>query len=62
MKGTGRPEYKFSWKVEDFQGQKDTDFYTLRINVEQKQKDWDVFKMPIRFKVKTEKGDEEILF
>lgn len=62
LKGTGRPEYEFSWKVEDFQGQKDTDFYTLRINVEQKQKDYDVFKMPIRFKVKTETGDEEILF
>jgi aminopeptidase N len=60
--GTGRPEYEFSYKVDDFQGQKNTDFYTLRITVEQMQEDWEIFKMPIRFTVKTDKGEEELLF
>jgi len=62
IKGTGRPEYDYSWKVDDFQGQKNTGYYTLRLNVEQKQDEWEVFKMPIRVTVKTDDGEEELLF
>jgi hypothetical protein len=62
IKGTGRPEYDYSWKVDDFQGQKNTGYYTLRLNVEQKQDECEVFKMPIRVTVKTDDGEEELLF
>ena len=39
FKGTGRPKYEYSWKFEDFQGQKGSGAYTVRLNLKQVQKD-----------------------
>ncbi len=60
--GTGRPEYKYSWKSEDFMDQKNSGFYILKLNVRQVQDDFEVYKMPVKIKVITDKGEEEFTF
>ena len=61
--GTGRPDYRYSWKAEDFQDQKGTGVYTLRINLKQVQEDnFGVYRMPVRFTVITDKGSQEFKF
>ena len=60
--GTGRPEYSYSWKYDDFMDQKNSGIYTLRINLRQTQKEELVYKMPVNILVKTEKGDEKFTF
>lgn len=62
LKGTGRPEYRYSWKAEDFQDQSGTGIYTLRLNLRQIQDDYDIYKMPVSISVKTENGIQEIKF
>lgn len=58
--GTGRPSYEYSWKFEDFQGQKGTGNYTVRLNLKQVQKDdLEVYKMPVKVTVVTESGEKE---
>ncbi|MCC6864764.1 MAG: M1 family metallopeptidase [Ignavibacteria bacterium] len=59
-KGTGRPKYEYSWKFEDFQGQKGSGKYTVRLMLKQVQKDdLDVYKMPMRITIVTDTGDKE---
>ncbi len=60
-KGTGRPKYEYSWKFEDFQGQKGTGAYTVRLQLKQVQKDGDIeiYKMPVKITVVTAAGDKE---
>jgi len=60
--GRGRPEYRYSWKSEDFQDQNATGVYTLRVNLRQIQEDYEVYKMPVRITIKTESGIEEQKF
>lgn len=61
--GTGRPDYRYSWKAEDFQGQTGTGVYTLRINLKQVQEDnFGVYRMPVRFTVITENGSQEFKY
>lgn len=57
--GTGRPEYYYSWKYDNFNGEKNSGFYMVRLNLRQTQKDRDVYKMPVQIIVKTENGEEE---
>ncbi len=60
-KGTGRPRYEYSWKFEDFQGQKGSGAYTVRLQLKQVQKEdeIDLYKMPVKITVVTEAGDKE---
>lgn len=59
-KGTGRPRYEYSWKFEDFQGQKGSGKYTVRLQLNQVQKqDLEIYKMPLRITVVTAAGDKE---
>jgi len=60
-KGTGRPKYEYSWKFEDFQGQKGSGAYTVRLQLKQVQKEdeIDLYKMPIKVTIVTEAGDKE---
>lgn len=61
--GTGRPDYRYSWKADDFQDQTGTGIYTLRIKLRQVQEDSSgVYKMPVRFTVITDNGSQEIKF
>jgi aminopeptidase N len=58
--GTGRPKYEYSWKFEDFQDQKGSGAYTVRLNLKQVQNnDIDVYKMPVKITVVTAGGDKE---
>ncbi|MEO8665474.1 MAG: M1 family aminopeptidase [Ignavibacteria bacterium] len=59
---TGRPEYKYSWKADDFMDQKDRGYYTLRLNLRQTQEEDEIYKMPVKVNVKTDKGIEEFTF
>ncbi len=61
FKGKGRPKYEYSWKFEDFQGQKGSGVYTVRLNLKQVQDDdeIDVYKMPVKITVVTSAGDKE---
>lgn len=61
-KGTSRPEFEYSWKADEFDGQDGTDAYMLRLNVYQAQEDWPVYKSNLRILVKTDKGNEEFTF
>lgn len=60
-KGTGRPRYEYSWKFEDFQGQKGSGAYTVRLQLKQVQKEdeIDLYKMPVKVTVVTQAGDKE---
>lgn len=58
-KGTGRPEYEYSYKADNFMGEKSDSVFTLRLNLVQKQTDWDVYKMPVRVTVLTDLGEQE---
>lgn len=58
-KGTGRPEYEYSYKVDNFMGEKNDSLFTLRLNIVQKQKDIDVYKMPVRITLITDSGEKE---
>ena len=60
--GKGRPDYRYSWKSDDFMDQKNSGVYTLRLNLRQVQKDSEVYKMPVKIKIKTDKGEEEFTF
>jgi len=60
FKGEGRPKYEYSWKADIFD--EPGEVYLLRINVGQTQDGIDVYKMPVRFTVKTEKGEEQFQF
>jgi aminopeptidase N len=60
--GKGRPDYKFSWKADTFPGQSSAGVYMLRLNLRQTQKDYQIFKMPVKVTVKTEAGEEEFSF
>jgi aminopeptidase N len=65
FKGTGRPSYEYSWVADEYDGQEGTDTYMLRLTVEQKQNkkdNWELFKMPIKVTVVTDKGEEELTF
>jgi len=57
--GTGRPDYIYSWKYDNFNGEKNSGVYMVRINLKQTQKDRDVYKMPVQIVIKTETGVEE---
>ena len=57
--GTGRPDYIYSWKYDDFNGEKNSGVYMVRINLKQTQKDRDVYKMPVQIVIRTETGVEE---
>lgn len=64
-KGTGRPNYEYSWVADEYDGQEGTDAYMLRLTIEQKQdgKDnWELFKMPVKITVLTDKGEQELSF
>jgi aminopeptidase N len=59
-RGTGRPKYEYSWKFEDFQGQKGSGKYTVRLQLNQVQKEEiEVYKMPVKITVVTEGGNKE---
>jgi aminopeptidase N len=58
-KGKSRPKYEYSWKFEDFQDQKNTGAYTVRLNIKQVQTDYDVYRMPIRITIITESDEKE---
>lgn len=60
-KGTGRPRYEYSWQKEDFQDQKGSGKFTVRVRIKQVQKDDDfpVYKMPVRITIKTKLGSQE---
>lgn len=62
FEGKGRPEYRYSWKYDDFLDQKNSGIYTLRLNLRQIQEDYDVYKMPVSVIAKTENGTEEFSF
>lgn len=57
FEGTGRPYYKYSWNSD-----KNSDSFTLRINLRQTQEDYDVYKMPVKVTVRTDSGNEEFTF
>lgn len=58
-KGTGRPEYEYSYKIDNFMGEKSDSIFTLRLNIIQKQTDWEVYKMPVKITVLTDSGENE---
>ena len=58
-KGTGRPKYEYSWKAEDFSGQQNSGAYSVHIRLKQTQTDWDVYKMPVKITIETEKGTQD---
>ncbi|MDZ4712776.1 MAG: M1 family metallopeptidase [bacterium] len=60
--GTGRPFYKYSWRSDAFNDQKNSDIYMLRLNLRQTQEDYDVYKMPVRVTIRTDKGNEKFTF
>lgn len=62
FKGTSRPEFEYSWKADEFDGQEGVDAYMLRLNVSQKQEDWSVYKSNLKVLVKTDRGNEEFTF
>src|SRR5690606_35865544 len=64
-KGTGRPSYEYSWVADEYDGQEGTDAYMLRLTLEQKQEgkdNWELFKMPVKITVLTDKGEQELSF
>lgn len=60
-KGTGRPEFEYSWKADPFDGQSSSNAYMIRVNINQIQKDYDLYKSNLRINVKTENGNEEFI-
>lgn len=60
--GTGRPLYKYSWTSEDIKDQKNSETYSLHLNLKQAQEDYDIYKMPVKVTVRTENGEEEFTF
>lgn len=65
VKGTGRPSYEYSWVADEYDGQEGTGAYMLRLTLEQKQSNkdnWELFKMPVKITVVTDKGEEELTF
>lgn len=58
-KGKGRPVYEYSFKADNFMGDNIDSLFTLRLNIVQKQTDWEVYKMPVKITVITDKGDKE---
>ncbi len=58
----GRPQYKYSWKSDEFMDQKNSGVYTLRLNLRQTQDDYYIYKMPVTVTVKTDSGTEEFSF
>jgi len=58
-KGKGRPEYEYSYKIDNFMGDNNDSISTLRLNIVQKQTDWDVYKMPVKITVVTDLGEQE---
>ncbi|MCX6165369.1 MAG: hypothetical protein NTU73_11030, partial [Ignavibacteriae bacterium] len=58
-KGKGRPAYEYSYKIDNFMGDKSDSIFTLRLNIIQKQTDWEIYKMPVRITVITESGEQE---
>lgn len=61
-KGTSRPEFEYSWKADEFDGQEGTNTYMLRLNVKQAQEDWSVYRSNLKVLVKTDRGNEEFTF
>lgn len=57
--GKGRPKYEYSWKFEDFQDLKNTGNYTVKLNIKQVQDDRDVYKMPVKITIITERGNKD---
>jgi aminopeptidase N len=59
--GTGRPRYEYSWKKEEFQDQKGSGKYTVRVRLKQVQDDkqFPVYKMPVKITVNTKFGEQE---
>lgn len=60
--GTDRPVYKYSWKTDGFMDDEKDGFYMLRLNLRQTQEDHEIYKMPVKVFVKTDKGSEEFTF
>jgi aminopeptidase N len=58
-KGTDRPQYQYSYKVDNFMGEKSDSLYMLRLNIEQKQTDREVYVMPVKITVITDAGEKE---
>ncbi|MGC8858845.1 MAG: M1 family metallopeptidase [Ignavibacteria bacterium] len=60
--GTGRPVYEYSYQTEDYITIDSIPFYMLRFTIEQKQKDQEVYKMPIQVFITTNKEESVITF
>ncbi len=60
--GKGRPDYKYSWKSEASQDEKDTGNYILKLNLRQDQDEDVLYKMPVRVEVITNQGNQDFTF
>jgi aminopeptidase N len=55
--GKKRPEIEWSYKIDDFMGQENSGYWTLRIHFEQKQEEF-IYKIPINITVKSKSGEQ----
>jgi len=60
--GTGRPIYEYSYQTEDYVTIDSIPYFMLRLTIEQKQKDQEVYKMPVQVTIVTEKEKNIITF
>lgn len=60
--GTGRPVYEYAYQTEDYVTIDSIPFYMLRLTIEQKQKDQEIYKMPIQVFIVTDKEESVITF
>jgi hypothetical protein len=56
--GIGRPKYEYSWKFENFQDQKNSGDYTVKLHITQVQDDRNVYKMPVKITINTDDGEK----
>jgi len=59
FKGTGRPKYEYSWKSEEFSAQQNSGAYSVHLRIKQIQSESDIYKMPVKVTIETEKGSQE---
>lgn len=60
--GTGRPVYEYSYQTEEYVTIDSIPFYMLRLTIEQKQKEKEVYKMPIQVFIVTDKEESTFTF
>jgi aminopeptidase N len=60
--GTGRPVYEYSYQTEDYVTIDSIPYYMLRLTIEQKQKDLEIYKMPIQVSIITDREENVITF